>query len=66
MCDFPRCNNEGTIKYLHSDICAHHWDRLCNEFNKGQRQENNLLKKINMYRDKNGMVRPISKQDLTK
>jgi len=66
MCDFPRCKNPGNIQYLKSVICTFHWDKLCKEFAKGQQQENNLLKKINMYRDKDGIVRPINESDLTK
>ena len=52
-CSFPKCNNLSDFGYIGRDICAKHWDKLCESDKKA---EKSLLKKIGLAREADGAV----------
>lgn len=56
-CSFPRCKKPLEIIYLnHANVCKDCWAKLCEAYDKGRTQENRLLKKIGLVRNKEGEV----------
>jgi len=57
QCEFPRCRGYAEFGYIGHDVCANHWEQLCEADSKTEKR---LLKKIGLVRNKSGAVVPIT------
>lgn len=56
-CDFPRCKQYAVMGYIGRNVCYHHWDQLCSS---SRKDEQKLLRKIKLKRNKHGEVEQIT------
>lgn len=55
-CDIPKCKQSDHYSYIGKDLCEKHWQQLCESYDKGPAVENKLLARINLRRNKDGVV----------
>ncbi len=59
QCDFPKCKNPYSIKYIKKHICYMHWEQLCDLDNAAAQK---ILKKIGLIRNTHGNVEAIKEK----